>query len=59
VMATAKDAADVDGYRRLEEGGVSHIMTLPWIFYHGMTDDLDEKIDGIKRFAEDVIEKMR
>jgi len=58
VMATAKDAADVDGYRRLEEGGVSHIMTLPWIFYHGMTDDLDKKIDGIKRFAEDVIDKM-
>jgi probable F420-dependent oxidoreductase len=59
VMATASDAASVDGYRKLEEGGVTHIMTLPWIFYHGMTDDLDQKIDGIKRFADDVLEKMR
>ena len=31
---------------------------MPWVFYHGMTEELDKKIDGIKRFGEDVIEKM-
>ena len=59
VMASASDAHSPDGYRRLEEGGVNHILTLPWVFYHGMTNDLEKKIDGIKRFAEDVLEKMR
>jgi probable F420-dependent oxidoreductase len=59
VMASAKDAVDVDGYRRLEEGGVTHVLTMPWVFYHGLTEDVAKKIDGIKRFSEDVIEKMR
>jgi probable F420-dependent oxidoreductase len=59
VMASAKDAADLDGYRRLGEGGVTHVLTMPWIFYHGLTEDVEEKVDGIKRFAEDVISKMK
>ena len=59
VVASASDAHGIDGYRRLEEGGVTHVLTMPWVFYHGLTDDVDEKVDGIKRFAEDVIDKMR
>lgn len=59
VMASAKDAVDVDGYFRLAEGGVTHILTMPWVFYHGLTEDVAKKIDGIKRFSEDVIDKMR
>jgi hypothetical protein len=31
---------------------------MPWVFYHGMTDDLDQKVDGIRRFGEDIIAKM-
>jgi len=58
VMASAKDAVDIDGYRRLGEGGVTHVLTMPWVFYHGLTEDVTKKVDGIKRFAEDVIEKM-
>ncbi len=58
VMASASDAHDVGGYQRLGDGGVNHILTLPWVFYHGMTDDVEKKQDGIKRFAEDIIEKM-
>ena len=58
VMASASDAAGIDGYARLGDGGVNHILTMPWVFYHGMTDELDKKVDGIKRFADDVIAKM-
>ncbi len=58
VMASASDAHDVDGYQRLGDGGVTHILTMPWAFYHGLTDDLDQKIDGIHRYAEDVISRM-
>ena len=58
VMASASDAHDVDGYQKLDDAGVNHILTMPWAFYHGLTEDLDKKIDGIKRFADDVITKM-
>lgn len=58
VMASASDAYDLDGYRRLEDAGVTHILTIPWLFYHGATDRLDHKCDGIRRFADDVISRM-
>ena len=58
VMASASDAHDIDGYRRLGDGGVTHILTMPWAFYHGITENLDEKVDGIRRFGEDVIQRM-
>ncbi len=55
IMATPSDAWDIDGYKRLQDMGVTHIMTMPWAFYHGETDELDKKIDGVKRYADDVI----
>jgi probable F420-dependent oxidoreductase len=58
VMASANDAMDIDGYRRLGEGGVTHVLTMPWVFYHGLTEDVAKKVDGIKRFAEEVVSKM-
>ncbi|TDG13772.1 LLM class F420-dependent oxidoreductase [Seongchinamella unica] len=58
VMATPSDAWDVDGYRRLEDAGVTHIMTLPWPFYHGNSDTLAHKKDAIRRFADDVIARF-
>jgi len=51
--------AERDGYRRLEEGGVTHVLTMPWFFYHGSTEDVTKKVDGIKRFAEDVLVPLR
>jgi probable F420-dependent oxidoreductase len=59
VMASASDAHDIAGYRRLGEGGVTHVLTMPWAFYHGITDDLEKKVDGIRRYGDDVIAKMR
>ncbi len=58
IMATPSDAYDVDSYRRLEDAGVTHIMTMPWPFYHGDTQELDKKIDGIKRYADDIISRF-
>jgi probable F420-dependent oxidoreductase len=55
VMATPSDAFTIDGYKRLEDGGVSHILTQPWPFYYGDTQELAKKIDGIKRYADDYI----
>lgn len=55
LVGSASDALDVDGYRRLEEVGVTDLLTLPWVFYGGFTDDLQQKIDGLRRFADDVL----
>jgi probable F420-dependent oxidoreductase len=58
MVGSCVDAFDYDGYRRLEEVGVTHLLTMPWAFYSGFTDDLQERIDGIRRFADDIISKF-
>lgn len=59
VMASASDAFSVDHYRALGDAGVTHVLTMPWVPYSGLTDDLARKCDGIRRFADDVIAAMR
>jgi probable F420-dependent oxidoreductase len=59
IVASAKDAFDLDGYRRMAEAGVTTLATMPWLPYGGRTDALEDKLDGIRRFADDVIAKMR
>ncbi len=59
VMASASDAYDIDGYKKLEDNGITHVLTMPWPFYHSETEELDKKIDGTKRFADDILAKMR
>jgi probable F420-dependent oxidoreductase len=57
MYGSARDAWDLDGYRRLHEAGVTHLVTMPWYFYAGPEAGLAGKVDGIKRFADDVIAK--
>jgi hypothetical protein len=56
-MASASDAGELAGYRRLADSGVTHVLTMPWVFYHGLTPDLGRKLDGLRRFADDVLQK--
>jgi probable F420-dependent oxidoreductase len=55
MVGSASDAVDVDGYRRVADVGVTDLLTMPWFLYSGFTDDLQLKIDGTYRFAEDVL----
>jgi probable F420-dependent oxidoreductase len=55
VFGSARDAWDLDGYRRVHDAGVTHLVTMPWYFYAGADADLVGKVDGIRRFADDVI----
>jgi probable F420-dependent oxidoreductase len=54
VLASVLDAVKPDDYRRLEEIGVTHVQTMPWIFYGGATQDLQQRVDGIRRFGDEV-----
>jgi probable F420-dependent oxidoreductase len=58
VAAAAKDAFTLDGYRRAADAGVTHLQTLPWIFYPGAGDSLQGKCDGIARFADEILEPL-
>ena len=51
VTATPNDVFDVDGYRRLEEAGVTHILMIAYAFDATM----QEKKDGLRRFADTTI----
>lgn len=59
VMASPNDAWEIEGYKKLHAGGVTHLMTMPWVFYHGENPSLELKIDGIKRFSSDIISNFR
>jgi probable F420-dependent oxidoreductase len=53
------DAWDAEGYRAMQSLGVTIATTMPWVLYgESMTAPLDKKIDGIKRFADDVIARL-
>ena len=59
VVAASIDAFDADGIRRLAEIGVTHYATAPWILYGGKWDSIQDKRDGLRRFADEVISKVR
>jgi probable F420-dependent oxidoreductase len=57
MVGSTMEAVDLDGYRRVEEAGVTHLLTMPWVFYSGFTDDLQERLDGMARFADDILRR--
>jgi len=66
VYTSCIDAADLDGFRRMEDAGVTHLIATPWIRYDGTLDyreiakgaSMDEMRDALRRFADEVIAKM-
>ena len=39
-------------------GGVTDVWTMPWAYYHGLDCTLEQKVDGIRRFADDVLKPL-
>jgi probable F420-dependent oxidoreductase len=58
ISVLATDAFDLDGYRRLEDLGVTHAQTVPWYFYGGNHEELGVRRDALKRFSDEVIAKF-
>ncbi len=59
VNALAVDVFDADGFRRLEEQGVTDVQVVPWFFYGGDPSSLDVQVDSLTRFADEVVSRMR
>ncbi len=50
------DAWGAEGYRAMRDMGVSVVSTMPWVYYGvKLHSPVEKKIDGMKRFADDVI----
>lgn len=59
VVPALTDALTPDDFARAAEGGVTMTMTMPWMYYCGQDAPLEAKLEGIARFAEDVIKPVR
>lgn len=58
ICAALRDVYDLDGYRAMAERGVTELITVPWLFYGDATQGCEQKCDGIRRFADEVISKL-
>lgn len=58
IKVVCADVFDADGFRRLEDAGVTDCIVMPWFFYGGDVRSLDVKTAALQRFAETVIERV-
>jgi hypothetical protein len=59
MVSVAIDAFGLDGHKRLEDIGIDECCDMPWLYYGGkFKSPLEEKIDAMKRFTDEVIAKM-
>lgn len=54
ILTPLTDASTTADYQRVEDAGVTGIITMPWMFYAGPDASLDDKIDGMQRFRKDL-----
>ena len=55
VITALTDAFAPEHFARAEERGITDVMTMPWAYYHGLDVSLEQRLDGMERFAEDVM----
>jgi len=55
VNALCIDVFDVDGYRALEDAGVTELQAVPWYLYGGDPNALSTQVDALHRFGDEVI----
>jgi probable F420-dependent oxidoreductase len=55
VIVALTDALAPEHFARAEAGGVTDCMTMPWMYYSGREASLEQKLEGMARFAQDVI----
>ena len=54
VITPLADAFLPEHYQRAQDGGISAVLTMPWMFYSGPNGSLADKIDGMRRFRRDL-----
>ena len=59
VITALTDAFLPEQFAAAEDAGVTDVWTMPWAYYHGLECTLEQKLDGIARFAADVLAPLR
>ena len=54
VITPLMDAFLPEHFARASEAGITGVLTMPWMFYSGPDASLADKIDGMRRFREDL-----
>ena len=55
VITALTDAFLPEHFATAEERGITDVWTAPWAYYFGMDATLDQKLEGMERFAQDVM----
>jgi probable F420-dependent oxidoreductase len=58
VFVALTDAFLPEHFLRAEQGGITDCMTMPWMYYSGREATLEQKLEGLERFADDVIRPL-
>lgn len=58
IKVTPLVPAEVDAMASLGGQGVTDVITVPWFYYAGDNHDLGHKLDGVRRFADEVIHPL-
>ncbi|WP_232678866.1 TIGR03619 family F420-dependent LLM class oxidoreductase [Nocardioides sp. R-C-SC26] len=53
IITSISDAFLPEQFEEAAAAGVTEIWTMPWAYYHGLDATLDQKLDGLERFAAD------
>jgi probable F420-dependent oxidoreductase len=59
VITALTDAFLPEQFADAEAQGITDVWTMPWAYYHGLDASLEQKLDGIRRFAADVLAPLR
>jgi probable F420-dependent oxidoreductase len=55
IVPALSDAILPEDFARAADAGVTEVMTVPWAYYYGRNATLEQKIEGLHRFREDVM----
>ncbi len=55
VITALSDAFLPEHFATAREAGVTEVWTMPWAYYSGLEATLEQKLDGMQRFADDVM----
>ena len=58
ISAAVKDAFTPDHYCEMEARGVTQLVSVPWLSYRALGDDIEKKCDAIRRFGDEVVAKI-
>ncbi|MFL6061918.1 MAG: TIGR03619 family F420-dependent LLM class oxidoreductase [Marmoricola sp.] len=57
-ITALNDAFLPEQFAAAADVGVTDVWTMPWAYYHGLECTLEQKLDGIERFAADVVKPL-